>query len=1237
MEKDCSENKHLPENLELFFNMVENARDGINITQNGEFKYVNKAFCDMLGYTREELCCTVATDLLATSDKERMVTQHFMRMQGIGKYGIDYTILLHKNGSEVDIEFNVTPITYQGENASFISIRDITERKRMQEKLENSEHKYRNLVENAHDGIIINQFGKFKFVNPAFCKMIEYSEEELLENDFINFLAEDDRERLTQYHKLRMEGDRHHMIYEAKGISKSGKIIHFEINTTYIEYEGHPATFIILRDHTEHKILEETLKASEKKYKRLFEAESDAIFLIDKETGRILDANPAASEIYGYSHEEFLSLKNTDISAEPEKTRESTANDHNFVPIRYHKKKDGATFAVEISAGVTELDGHQVHIITARDITERLRMQDKLTKSEAKYRTLIEKSLDGIVISQDVKIIMVNKAFAEMLGFSVQECMEKFGPHFIVPEDRERVLNHHLQRMQGDLSDKKYTLSMFHKNGERIITEFSSTAIEIDGRPASLITSRDITSRIKMQEALEKSERKFRELADLLPQTVFEFSPQGKVTYFNKAGRMAYGFDENEISFNAAEGILPQDRERVQDLLRQGIQEKKSTISTEYTARRTDGKTFPVIFYASPMFENDEYMGTRGLVIDISERKAMEEALRQSEKKYRELAEMLPQAVYEHDLEGNLTYLNQAGKLKFGIDKLEPAISVYSFVLAEDIEKMINNMRKTLAENLSSSHGNIYTAFKCNGEKFPVMIFASPMISGGEKIGIRGILIDMTEHVAMENALRQSEKKYRELAEMLPQAVYELDAQGKPTYMNKAGLKAFGLDNGQKVDNAFDLFISEDRKRMDEAIENEASRIFTDENCTYSKPSEPTEFTAQRLDGSTFPVIIYGTAIVENGVVVGSRGLIIDISERKAMEEALRKSEEHYRHVIQSLQEGLFVLQDEKFIFVNDAIVDILGYTVEEMTGKHFSAVIPPELRDEAVRRNMRRRKGDGDSWSYEFLLLHKDQQTRIPVILSTNLTELDGKAAVVGTAKDITDRIKAEEEIKAAHKRLEEINQDLELTIRERTKELTKANTQLLKLQKENLQSQFDVLKQQVNPHFLFNSLNVLTSLIRLEPELAEKFTEHLAKVYRYVLENKDNELVNLSTEISFLDAYIFLINIRFMDKVVVNIRVPDEKKNHRIIPLAMQLLIENAIKHNSMSKKSPLVIDIFIDDNNHMNVVNNLQEREAHMTSTGVGLKNIQNRYRLLNNTIPVFEKTETHFRARIPLVAE
>jgi PAS domain S-box-containing protein len=957
--------------------MIENSRDGICITQNGSFIYVNKSFCKLLGYATEDLTGSQASSLLVDWDKQRMVDQHYQRMAGNSLPGIDYTTLIHKNGTLVDIEFTASPIIYEGTTASFITARDITERKRMQEMLEQSEQKYRNLVENAHDGIIITQFGKFKFVNNAFCNMIEYAAEELIESNFLDVVAGEEKVRLQEFHRLRMSGDTHQMIYEAKGISKSGRIIHFEINTSYIEYNGLPATFIILRDHTTQKALEETLKASENKYRKLFEAESDAIFLIDKVTGQILDANPAASKIYGYAHDEFLVLKNIDISAEPEKSKEASDNDAQYVPVRYHKRKDGSVFAVEISAGVTELNNRQVHILTARDITERIRMQNELAASESKYRTLIEKSLDGIVISQDGQVLLVNKAFADMLGYTVDECLETFGPQSLAPEDRERVMNIHFRRMKGELSDMRYNASMICKNGAKVTAEFNSTTIEINGQIASLISTRDITSQLKMQEALEKSERKFRELADLLPQTVYELDPKGNGTYLNKAGQIAMGISGEEIRFHALEGVIPEDRIRMQENMRKTFQEKRLSFSDEYTALRRDGSTFPAIFYAAAMMENGEFMGTRGLIIDIS--------------------------------------------------------------------------------------------------------------------------------------------------------------------------------------------------------------------------------------------------------------------ERKAMEESIRKSEEHYRRVIQSLQEGLFVLQDEKFIFVNDSIVNILGYTVEEIWGKHFSTVIPPELRVEALQKYKGREIGTSGSWSYEFILLHKDGHTRVPVILSTNLTEFDGKPAIVGSAKDITERIKAEEEIKAAQKRLEQINSDLEQTIRERTKELTKANTQLLKLQKENLQSQFDMLKQQVNPHFLFNSLNVLTSLIRLEPELAEKFTEHLAKVYRYVLENKDNELVDLHTEISFLNAYIFLINIRFMDKVIVNIRIPEHKMNHRIIPLAMQLLIENAIKHNAMSKKSPLVIDIFIDEQNQLNVVNNLQEREAHMTSTGVGLKNIQNRYRLLNNTIPVFEKTETHFSARIPLVGE
>jgi PAS domain S-box-containing protein len=253
---------------------------------------------------------------------------------------------------------------------------------------------------------------------------------------------------------------------------------------------------------------------------------------------------------------------------------------------------------------------------------------------------------------------------------------------------------------------------------------------------------------------------------------------------------------EGDLKPHASDAVIPEERIRMKENVRNALLGKRQTLYNEYTALRIDGTTFPAIIYAAPMVENTQIIGLRGLIVDISERKVMENALRESEKKYRELAEMLPQAVYEHDLKGNLTYLNQAGKLKFGIDKLEPSISAFSLVKAEDIERMTSNMHKTLSEN-SPSHGNLYTALRTNGEQFPVMIFATPMISEGKKIGTRGILIDMTEHVDMENALRKSERKFRELADLLPQTVFEFSPLGFVTYFNKAGRHAYGFDENE--------------------------------------------------------------------------------------------------------------------------------------------------------------------------------------------------------------------------------------------------------------------------------------------------------------------------------------------------------------------------------------------------------------------------------------------------------
>lgn len=199
--------------------------------------------------------------------------------------------------------------------------------------------------------------------------------------------------------------------------------------------------------------------------------------------------------------------------------------------------------------------------------------------------------------------------------------------------------------------------------------------------------------------------------------------------------------------------------------------------------------------------------------------------------------------------------------------------------------------------------------------------------------------------------------------------------------------------------------------------------------------------------------------------------------------------------------------------------------------------------------------------------------------------------------------------------------------------------------LQRENLQSQLEGLKNQVNPHFLFNSLNTLVHLIPENPDSAVKFVQKLSKVYRYILEMRDTATTPLSTELEFLNAYVFLLKERFGDNL--HIDIDDEVckdtfiegtngvcEKH-IIPLSLQILFENAIKHNVISAQRPLTISVFIENEAHLIVKNNLQRKNQVQEGTGVGLQNIRNRYQLVSQKEMDIIVTKESFIVSLPLL--
>lgn len=195
--------------------------------------------------------------------------------------------------------------------------------------------------------------------------------------------------------------------------------------------------------------------------------------------------------------------------------------------------------------------------------------------------------------------------------------------------------------------------------------------------------------------------------------------------------------------------------------------------------------------------------------------------------------------------------------------------------------------------------------------------------------------------------------------------------------------------------------------------------------------------------------------------------------------------------------------------------------------------------------------------------------------------------------------------------------------------------NWRNLKLQEEKMKNkmlelEYEALKNQVNPHFLFNSLNVLTALVT-DNEDAVLFIKKLSDVYRYILEQKSNEIIDLKTELEFTDSYIYLHKIRFGENLIVNNNVYNT--SGKIVPLSLQMVVENAIKHNIVSPDDPLTIEIFNKDD-YLYVINNLQYK-INRNSSGIGLKNIKSRYKYLSKQTFEYKKTEKQFIVKIPII--
>jgi len=486
--------------------VVENASEAITITQNGMRVFCNRRFAEILGYdNKEELIGVPYTDIQHPDDRESSLERYKVRIARENEMP-HHSRGRHKSGEYRWFESSGCPIMWEGKPAALGISWDITERKKLEDALRESQQKYFTLIENAATGVIVAQKGIPVFVNQAFADILEYSREEIIGKHYIDFVHPDDRDIAVKRYSKCLEREKLPLI-RYRLLTKRGKIKWFEFNSIVIDWQGKPAILGFAIDVTRQKKAEDALRKSEQSYFNLIEQANIGIMVIQDDLRQFV--NPKFAEITGYPQEELIGKRYDSIlhpdEREKIRRRQALKLKGEVIP-RIRSRiitKNGDIKWVESHSIVVDWKDKPALLVFAIDVTEQKRAEEALAESEKKYFTLIERSPQGISVGQNGLRKFVNNKFADMVGYSREELMGREFLGTVHPDDRKQIEELNECTLQaGDFS--LFRCRLLTKQGKAIWVEMYSILIDWDDSPAVLVFIRDITTRKQLEDDLQQ-------------------------------------------------------------------------------------------------------------------------------------------------------------------------------------------------------------------------------------------------------------------------------------------------------------------------------------------------------------------------------------------------------------------------------------------------------------------------------------------------------------------------------------------------------------------------------------------------------------------------------------------------------------------------------------------------------------------------------------------------------------
>ena len=778
---------------------------------------------------------------------------------------------------------------------------------------------------------------------------------------------------------------------------------------------------------TKGKTAEEALRRSEEKYRSILESIEDEYYEIDLE-GKYTFVNQAVCKNQGLSREELIGLNAQDHMTPEEGKRlykmlrevyrtGIPVNSINYEAVR----KDGMVMYFEDSISLLKNSkGEPIGFSgIAHNITERKKNEEALRKSEEKYRNILDNMEEGYYeVDLAGNFIFSNESLCRMLKTPLDEVMKMNNRDYTSSETSKMIFQVFNQIYKTGLPARMIDYEVFRKDGSVIMVEVSaSLSRDQSGNPIGFHgIVRDRTEQKKIEKALKKSEEKYRNILDNMEEAYYEVDLAGNFIFFNEAMRRGYGRSYDELmGMNYKAYAYPEDAGKIYAVYNQVYKAIIPSAIIDFRIIRRDGE-IRTIEGSVGLLRNasGEPIGFHGVTRDRTEQKKAEAALQQSEENLRITLNSIGDAVISTDIQGKVVGMNPVAENLTGWNQAEAEgrtlNQVFRIILEKTRHSVESPVDKVLREGSIVGLGNHVILLSKEGTERPVADSAAPIRNAkGELAGVVLVFRDVTQKRKDEQALRESEEKYRNILDNMEEVYYEVDLSGNLTFFNPAMCESFGRTPDELLGLNYREYTSPEGASLLFSVYNEVFRT--------GIPNTLFDFPIVRIDGD-IRILEGSVSLMRNasGEAIGFRGIIRDRTEQKKAESALRESEEKYRLLVENAHEGIYIIQDGVVKFSNPRTEEISGYSKLELAERPFMDLVHPKDRPDVLDQQNQKPEEGKKPILCSFRMINQKDET-LWVELNTIEIQWEGRPASLNFLRDITPQKKMETQFLQAQK----------------------------------------------------------------------------------------------------------------------------------------------------------------------------------------------------------------------------